>query len=823
MGEGEIEEVVVESAEGSGADGLDSDFAGSTSPTGRHFALNNASLTSNRTTILLNGSPLAVTEGTISTSAFDSQYDARLEIATGRIELQQSHLVPEGSDGAVATYYAANANNTGNGNPVLVSTSLVDTSAPAETWTIRVISVVRDGYGDEIAGNATLSVSGSTSGIIKDDNGNAIRWKSDGVAVSNGILTFSVVEGSVPFAVGDRFTVVVDSQVLKANDNLIVQYLPTLILEDPELFLDPESLFAKHGQPSATNTLSLGAQIAFSNNAPAVLAMQAKPPVPRRTSDTLLAQDNPLTTAVEGSSGGFDIEDTIFPISGEGRPDTNTEVNIFVVSSDGSEEQIVLTKVGFYDTDFASLAALYTSFVTDASTSNSYTVANTLQVEQSGDDGYVEVPTGGATITFTAPTASFSQDRLETGEGDVGKQLFFLDPSGLSGSSGAFAVYTIDQIGDGYGDNTTVTATRVSGPVQLGGEVYEDAQWQVVDPNETSVQFAVSDDVAVTFLTAGKGLRIEYIDEKDADFFDTNWSAALLALETADCQMIAPLPLQAISNIFQATRAHVETMSNVSNQKERIAIIGAINGLEPDNLIGRTLAAVENIGVLEGIQGDDAEEVLASNIEDLADYSVTAAYGNSFRTVYMAPDQIIRNINGTNTVLSGYFMSPALGGLLSGQGNVAVPPTFKILTGFNILRDRVYRQFTLDELADAGVLVVQPVAGGGRILHGLTTIQNNVPEEEEISIVAIRDQTSRALRNALRPFVGTVQSGTLIPSITDTVSRTLDALISQELLSSKGALSVARDASEPRQINVRVQVAPVVPVNWLFIDLVIAI
>lgn len=823
MGEGELEETLVQAAQGGGADGLNSDYSGNTSPTGRHYQLGSTSIIANRTSLYLNGSPLAVLEEAIDTNSFDNRYDARVDPNTGRIELQRAHLVDQGGDGVSTQYYVPSTANTGSGYPVLTSSSLIDTSAPTETWTFRVIGVVRDGYGDPISGEATFSVSGSTSGIIKDANGNPIRWKSDGVVVSNTILSFSIVEGSAAFEVGDRFTVRVESKVLEANDNLTARYIPTLNVNDPELFLDPESLFAKHGQPSASNTLSLGAQIAFENNAPAVLALQCRPAVPRRTSEILLAPDDPLTTAVEGARGTADLVDTIFPLSANGMPDTDTEINIFVMNSDGTEEQVILSKTAFYDNTLSSVAALYTGFVTDAGTSQAYTVSSTPQVEQSGDDGYVE-SSDPDTITFTSASAVFSQDRLETAEGDVDKQLYFLAPEALAGGGGAaFSVYTITEVGDGYGDNTQVTATRTSGPSLADPVVYEDVQWHLVDPNETSVQFAITDDVALANLTAGKGLRVEYIDTLDADFFDTNWSAALQQLETADCQIVVPLPTQAISNIFQAVRTHVETMSNIENRRERVAIVGAINGLTPDNLVGRTLAAVENIGILEGIQGDDAEEVLAGNIEDLANYSVTDAFGTSFRMVYMAPDQIVRNVNGSNTVLSGYFMAPALAGYLSGQANVAIPPTFKILTGFSILRDRVYRQFTLDELADAGVCVVQPVAGGGRVLHGLTTSQSGAPEDEEISIVAIADQTSRALRNAMRPFVGTVQSGTLIPAMTDTVSRTLDALIAQGLLASKGALSVARDASEPRQINVRVQVAPVAPVNWIFVDLVVAI
>lgn len=817
IGEGLVEETLVQSARGGGADGVNSDYSGSNDPDGRHFQLSAVGLITNRTRILLNGAPLSLLESVIDSDAFDSRYEARVDPETGRVELQRSHLVSVGGDVSATQYYTTSASNVGNGTPVITSTSLVDTSAPQETWTARVIAVVKNGLGDPISGEATFSVSGSVSGIIKDANGQPIRWKSDGVFVSNGILNIAFAEGDTPFNVGDRFTIQVDSGVLRKNDTLTAEYIPETNLNDPELFLDAESLFSKHGRPSEDNTLSLGAQMCFENGAPAILALQAKPPVPRRTSLVLMEPDNLLTDDTEGASGAGDIEDTIFPFPLGARPDANTTINIYVMNPDGTEEQLGLTKVDFYDVDFTTISNTYTGFVASASQSGAYTVVEVPEVEDSGNDGYVYAIDGN-NIIFTSATAAFSQDRLETGEGDVGKKLYFLSPNGLAGSAPNIAIYTIVEVGDGYGDTTQVLATYVSGANLVGGEMFEDVDWQLVDPNEESVQFAITDDVAVNTFTAGKGLRIEYIDEDDADFFDTNWTLAYDALETANCQIVVPLPLQTISNIFQAGRVHVESMSSVENSKERILIIGAISGLEPDNLVGREDAAVENIGLLEGIQGDDPEEVLESNIEDLADYSVTAAYGTSVRVVYMAPDQIVRNINGTNTTLSGYFMAPALAGFLAGQGNVAEPPTFKVLSGFSILRDRVYKQFTLDELADAGVLVVQPVAGGGKMLHGLTTSQSGAPEDEEISIIAIRDQVSRALRNALSAYIGTVQQPTTKASITKTVIDTIDALISQGLLTGRGAISVARNPNEPRQMDVRVQVAPAAPIDWLFVD-----
>lgn len=814
IGEGLTEEIIVDSAQGGGLDGLNSDFSGSNSPDGRHFQISVGGLVENRTQVLLNGTALNVLEASIDTNPFDARYNCRLDRTNGYIEMQRSYLVAEGGTGAGSTYYASRVGNVGTGNPVITTASLVDASAPAETWTVRCIATVKNGSGDEISGEATFSVSGSVSGVVKDSSGNPIRWKSDGVVVSNEILSFSITEGTVPFAVGDRFTITVNSGVLAKNDELVVRYIATANLEDPELFFDPAQLFAKHGDPSTTNTLSLGAQMAFENGAPAVLALQAKPPVPRRSSAVLLAADNLLTDDTEGASGGSAIQDTIFPLPFGARPDADSEVHIFVLNSDGTEEQLVLGKQAFYNANYSTASAAYSAFVSGPF-SQAYTVIETPEVEDSGVDGYA-LTLSTTTIYFSSPTAAFSSDRVAAGEDDTDKQLILRTPSAVA------ATYTITQIGDGYGDNSVVYATRVSG-THTAGVQHENVRWEIVDPSDLGTQLAITDDVAVANFTSGKGLRISYIDERDADFFDTNWLAAYEQLETADCQLVVPLPTATASNIFQVGRTHVENMSSTENKKERRLIIGALSGLTPENLTGAADAAVEDIGILEGIQGDDAEEVLQSNIEDLADYSVANAYGDTFRVQYMAPDQIVRNIAGTNTTLPGMYLAAAAGGFFAALGNPAEPMTNKVLTGFSILRSRQYRPSVIDDLCEAGVTVLQPVAGGGRVVWSKTTTSSSAPEEEEASVVDVRDQVARAIRDALRPFVGKLQTATLIPSITATVTATFAGLVAQGLLSNYGSVSVQRSAGEPRQINISGFYVPQLAVNWLFADLTVEV
>lgn len=819
VGLGERQETVVLSALGNGADGLNEDFSGSSNPDGRHFTLSKTSLIPNRTTLLLDGIPLNGTEETITLAAFDSRFDYRLEPDTGRIELQRASLVDQGG-----TFALPGSSNVGDGT---LTVELIDANAPTETWTIRATSVIRDAYGDPISGNATFTAVGSVSGQPLDAYGAPIVFIGDGETRDNGILRLTISEGATPFERSDRFTVKVASRQLRAGQTLEARYIAESDLYDPEFFVDPNSLFIKHGSPSETNTLALGASLAFENGAFGVIAVQAKPSLPRRTSDVLLEANDPLSADTEGYPPvsvvpiSSDVDAFRFAIHNGGVPDSDSQVNIFVIDADtGDETQIFPTKVNFYDAGITSDA--FNNFIDSPSYTFSYTVILDSQVEDSGDDGEVTI----GTSTFTADSATFSAFNLDTAEEDTVKQIRILNRDKFGNDTSDVAgVYDILSVGGGSNNAHIVTLTNPSAGGSLPfGATFSDLVWELLDPADQSARLLFTTDLQTSgTIGRGDGLRITYIDQDDASFFDSNWALAYDTLEAVDAQMIVPLPDQTISAIQQAGLTHVELMSNTANQKERMLLTGAMRGITAAALIGTERVAVENIGVLEGVQGDDAEEVLAGNIEDLANYSIADAFGTSFRVVYFFPDQIVRVINGTSTAIHGFYMAAAAGGLLASQPNFAMPLTRKNLVGFSISRDRTYKQVTLNALGNAGVTVVVPVVGGGQVLHGKTTSQSGAPEEEEISVVFIRDRVAQVMRDVLRGFIGQPEDPTLTAAITSVATKTLQALVGQGLLSDFRNLTVNRDEVDPRQWNVGFDVQPVYPVNWIFIDVNIGV
>jgi len=876
MGEGARTEVIVSSALGGGLDGFNPTYASTSGADGRHFKLTLFPNVINRTIIYRNGSPLKLLEAKIDLNAFDDFYDCRVDPATGRIELQSAHLVDLGGK-----FYLPSTSNFGSGT--IENLSVVDLNAPSETWTIKCVSVQRDGYGAPMTQTAKFLAFGSVSGALLDGYGNPIVWLSDNNIVSNGIIRFSVYQnptfGSNNFKEGDSFQVKVESGVLLRNDSLTAAYISITDLNDPVFFDNMEDISKKHGLSSVDNNLTLGCQIAFSNATPGVVTLQTKPALPRRT-----AFD--LSTSV--SSTSTDIEEYIFPLPVGVKPDVNSNLHFFTTNAaTGIETQVLPNKHPLFTVGDTSTTPSLNTFIFSTTTyAYYYTVIERPLVTKFGTNGTLVssvASPGNATLT----SASFTFTASDVGKkikqfnvaNDVNKGIFDITAVSSGSLNVRFPLFTsatavqfqlvnssgtvISTIGDGVITPNMIDGTKavlgsastdfslISGLTLLNVKITASSNEVnngkfliagVVSGNnfaitikkyfvdETNVAFEVFDTtkngsfvvVNQSVVPAGQSLRTTLIDDRDADFFDAGWLGTLAKLETVEVDIVVPLPKQTISAIFQNTLAHCRTMSNIKNKRERVLFCGGIRGLTPDNVRGSKLAAVEDIGVLEGIQGDDINEILSGNTEDLANYSVRAAFGNTFRAVYMYPDEIVVQAGTERVKIDGFYMAAAAAGFFCGTPNVAIPLTNKTLAGITILNDKRYSPTVLEQLVGSGITVVQPVSGGGKVIQGKTTTNSGFPEEEEISIIFIRDRIAKSLRLGFDGFVGNPEDDTTQGSLTSRAIGLLNSFTGS-LITKYADLKVVRDSVDPRQWNISLRAQPIYPVNWIYIKVGIGV
>lgn len=898
IGEGSTDETIVSQAQGGGDDGLNSSYSSATGADGRHFQLSNFPLISNRTTLFKNGVPLVGLEALIDTNPFSNKYDYRVDITTGRIELQRAHLVDQGG-----TFYIPLSTNVGLGT--VDSLTLVDVNAVPEIWTVRCVSVQRNSMNQPIAGTAKFLAFGSISGAKLDANGNPIIWVANGQVVSNGILSFAINETQVmsvtvsPFREGDAFTIKVASGVLVRGDSLTANYVPTLNLNDPVLLQGLGDVVKRHGLPSLNNNLSLGAQLAFANSAPALITVQAAPSMPRRTSYILDLEVNALAK---------NDDEFIFPLPVGVVPDFNSNIHFFVKNNTTNvETQILPNKLAFYTLDTVGHPTTHQFIFDDTPApggfSYFYTVKQDLEDLNFGEDGYfARLPAFhnqgifSSSVTFDSSHVGKALKVIESGNSgnfgyfhitgvSDGQLTVIADGSLISGSlhynpsylsdfinessvtfevlntftglpvpGGSASDGTVATSGPGTGTATLTSAVNFTTlgitsagayRLQINGSTTGNAshpvgnnglydiiavsgtqitlqkaivsesnlEYEVLDPSDVSNYVVVNHNVVPN----GNGLRISIVDHRDASFFDAGWINALAALETVECDILVPLPKQTISVIFQNALSHCKFMSNIRNRKERVLFIGAISGLTPDNLTGAKLAAVEDIGILEGIQGETITDVLAGNIEDLANYSVSDAFGNTFRAVYFYPDQIVVQAGTDNVLIDGFYLAAAAAGFESADVRIENPLTNKVLSGFTILRNKQFSTLTLEQLANAGVTTLQPVAGGGRVVWGITTTQSGFPEEQEISVVFIRDRVAKIMRAGFAGFIGNPITADTAAILNTRAVVLLNSLVSQGILTAFKDLSVQQDDVDPRQFDVSVRVAPTYGLNWVYI------
>ncbi len=98
--------------------------------------------------------------------------------------------------------YAPLPGNVGGGT--IDNLTLVNASAPGETWIIRCVFVQTHGSGNPTGGTAKFIAEGSISGAQRDQYGNVLVWQVNNGIVAGSILSFSITENTV-FSVGDGF------------------------------------------------------------------------------------------------------------------------------------------------------------------------------------------------------------------------------------------------------------------------------------------------------------------------------------------------------------------------------------------------------------------------------------------------------------------------------------------------------------------------------------------------------------------------------------------------------------------------------------------
>jgi len=257
----------------------------------------------------------------------------------------------------------------------------------------------------------------------------------------------------------------------------------------------------------------------------------------------------------------------------------------------------------------------------------------------------------------------------------------------------------------------------------------------------------------------------------------SDWSTALNLYTTEFVNILHPA-MSTDSTVHALFKTHVETYSN--QKMERTAVVGG-NANDP---IGDT------------------------NTEDSLVYR---AYNlNSERMVLVAP--------GTDGQSAAYTASKIVG-LIAGY-DVATPITYKTISATSIATK--YTQSEKDTLVKYGILTIEEVPQGRRVVRGITTVQDVSEYVEdsfkEYSIQRIKDYLTDNIRTILEStYIGKKGITGVISQMQTTVTSVLSKLKEAEIIKAYQNVTVEQDVNDAKVYNISYDVAPVSPINWIFI------
>lgn len=212
----------------------------------------------------------------------------------------------------------------------------------------------------------------------------------------------------------------------------------------------------------------------------------------------------------------------------------------------------------------------------------------------------------------------------------------------------------------------------------------------------------------------------------------------------------------------------------------------------------------ERIGVVGGEIGLDVGDY------QTADSILKAAYDlNTERMIYVSP--------GTDDKTPAYTAARVTG-MLAGV-DVATSLTHRVSSA-----SAIERKFTMNDkvsMVNGGVLCIEEVPSGRRVVRGITTAQDLGPTTEhpfkEISILRIADYINQNMRAALEAqFVGKKGVDGVEKLIDQAVRGLLFSFREKELISAYGSVSV-RKGTDPKVFYVDYTVQPVFAINFILI------
>lgn len=241
------------------------------------------------------------------------------------------------------------------------------------------------------------------------------------------------------------------------------------------------------------------------------------------------------------------------------------------------------------------------------------------------------------------------------------------------------------------------------------------------------------------------------------------------------------------SGVIAYLSQHVAFMSTPRQEGERVAVVGTAVGTTPS-------------GVQSLARGLNSE-------------LVWVVYPDSF--VISTTDELG---NTTDQLIDGTYAAAAIAATTcSPVYDVASPLTRRPIVGFKSL-GRYLDPTEANQIAVAGVSVIEQVDAGLRVRHGLTSRPENVLTRTP-SVTLTIQYVQQTLRSTLDPYIGQKFTGALIKTVEGSVLTAFNSLITAQIVNKLGNYSVTVDPNDPTVMRVDAAYVPVFPLEYIVVSL----
>ncbi len=251
------------------------------------------------------------------------------------------------------------------------------------------------------------------------------------------------------------------------------------------------------------------------------------------------------------------------------------------------------------------------------------------------------------------------------------------------------------------------------------------------------------------------------------------------------------VPLGTEPAIFQALNQHCVFMSTPRQEGERIGVVGVAAGTNP-------------LGVQAIARGLNSELMLVS-------------YPDSY-VIQISDDQG----NLVPQLVDSSYMAAALAGSLTNSAfDVATPLTHRQIVGFQRV-GRILDPTEANQVAVAGVSIIEQMDTGMRVRHGLTTNVDNVITRTP-SVTLTIHYVQQTMRRVLDPYIGQKLTGSLIKSVENSMTGAFSQLVDQQIVQKVSGIEVTVDENDPTILRASAIYIPVFPLEYIVVTLSVRI